>query len=81
MKKEWKLVAGKTGRPPVKNKMLDELAAAASRSEEERKAVQTKINIQRVDEAETSNKKVLKIVGGVVLAVVIIFILFLFASK
>jgi preprotein translocase subunit SecE len=77
MKKEWKLVAGSTGRPPVRNKMLDELAAAASRSEEERKAVQTKLKIERVDKVERTNRKDLKIVGGVVLAVVIIFILFL----
>lgn len=77
MNKEWKLVAGNTGRPPVRNKMLDELAAAASRNEEELKAAQTKMNIQRVDEAETSNKKVLKIVGGVVLAVIVISIFFI----
>jgi preprotein translocase subunit SecE len=81
MKKEWKLVAGKTGRPPVKNKMLDELAAAASRSEEERKAVQTKLKIEHVEKVERTNRKDLKIVGGVVLAVVIIFILFLLTSK
>jgi len=77
MTKKWKLKAGKTGRPPVRNKMLDELAAAASRSEEERKAVQTKLKIERVDKVERTNRKDLKIVGGVVLAVVIIFILFL----
>jgi len=80
MTKKWKLKAGKTGRPPVRNKMLDELAAKASLSvtmKEEQNAVQNKTKIERVDEVGPTNRKDLKVFGviGVIVAIVIIFLL------